>query len=128
MRITSTSYISTHGMVWGEISASGVTTSYGHDALGSVTETFVAGAVQNTYRYKPYGATLAKTGTGPDPKFQWNGGSGYRASGLEKTEYYIRMRHYSSTDAGWTSVDSIWPQEPAYVYSQNRPVSLRDPS
>ena len=49
------------------------------DALGSVTATVTgAGVVENTYRYKPYGEQLAKTGTGSDPKFLWVGRWGYR--------------------------------------------------
>jgi len=113
----STSYISTHGMIWGEISAAGVTKSYGHDALGSVTETFTSSSVQNTYRYKPYGSTLAKTGTAADPAFIWNGGSGYRATTLQNCGFYVRHRHYSSSSARWTCVDMLWPSQPAFSYS-----------
>jgi len=122
----STSYISTHGTIWGEISDTGVTTSYGHDALGSVTETFVSGAVQNTYRYKPYGATLTKTGAGADPSFLCNGGTGYRASSLSKVSHYVRARHYSSACWSWTSVDQWWPPEPAYIYMAGNPGSGSD--
>ena len=32
-----------------------------------------AGQLVNTYRYKPYGGLLAKTGTSADPSFQWVG-------------------------------------------------------
>jgi len=42
--------------------------NYATDALGSVTGTLVGDALQNTYAYKPYGALLAKTGAGADPK------------------------------------------------------------
>ena len=65
----STNYISTHGMIWGEISDAGVPRSYGHDALGSVIETYVGGALQNTYRYKPYGGSLAKAFIGSKTRF-----------------------------------------------------------
>ncbi len=123
-----TNYISTHGMIWGEISDTGVTTSYGHDALGSVTETFVNGAVENTYRYKPYGGLLSKTGTAPDPSFRWNGGSGYRAAGLSYSDVYVRARHLSSTWGLWTTVDPMWPRERQYAYSGNRSVTFSDPT
>ena len=41
------------------------------DALGSVTGTVnSAFQVVNTYRYKPYGSLLSKTGVGDDPAFR----------------------------------------------------------
>src|SRR5580704_209229 len=106
-----TNYICTHGVIWGEISDAGVTTSYGHDALGSVTETFVNGAVENTYRYKPCGEVLAKTGSAPDPSYLWNGGSGYRATMLTNSDFYVRARHYSIDSSQWSTVDPIWPTQ-----------------
>lgn len=124
----STYYISTHGMIWGEISASGVTTSYGHDALGSVIETYSAGALENTYRYKPFGATLARTGVDANPSFLWNGGSGYRATGLPCSDSYIRARHFSSISSQWINADLFWPDELAYAYASNNPISRLDPS
>ena len=61
-----TSYISANGMMLGEITG-GVMRNYGTDALGSIVETVLNGVEENTYVYKPYGATLAKTGTAADP-------------------------------------------------------------
>lgn len=73
-----TSYYSFSGEILGE-ETNGVRRDYLTDALGSVTATVTgAGAVENTYRYKPYGETLAKTGAGSDPKFLWNGTHGYK--------------------------------------------------
>jgi len=123
-----TNYISTHGMIWGEISDSGVTTSYGHDALGSVTETYAAGAVQNTYRYKPYGGLLAKSGSAADPRYLWNGGNGYRATNLANAAYYVQSRHYSVNAAGWTTQDANWPFESPYAYGRGRPTTFVDAS
>ena len=123
-----TNFITSHGMIWGEISDTGVTRSYGHDALGSVTETFVNGALDNTYRYKPYGGLLTKTGTSPDPSFLWNGGSGYRATVLANSDYYVRHRHYSGTSCSWNSTDSFWPSEPPFAYVRGNPTSNNDPS
>jgi len=80
----------------------GVQTDYMRDALGSVTGTTVAGVVQNTYRYQPYGGLLAKTGTAADPKFLWNGGSGYRATARVHSDMYVRARHYGSAEGTWT--------------------------
>ncbi len=122
-----TNFITSHGMIWGEISDTGVTRSYGHDALGSVTETFVNGALENTYRYTPYGSLLAKTGTAPDPSFLWNGGSGYRATGLVNNDFYVRRRHFSRNTAQWTTADPLWPEELAYSYAWASPCLLTDP-
>jgi RHS repeat-associated protein len=121
-----TYYISTHGMIWGEISDAGVTTSYGHDVLGSVTEIFSGGALLNTYRYKPYGATLAKTGTTADPNFLWNGANGYRGSGCQYASYYVRRRHYSTDLATWTSSDALWPRERSMAYAGCNPTTRSD--
>jgi len=121
-----TSYISTHGTIWGEISDAGVTRSYGHDALGSVTETFTADAIECTYRYKPYGGSLAKTGSATDPSFLWNGGSGYRNTKLQSADFYVLHRHYAMASCGWTTVDPTWPQEPPYGYAAARPTIFLD--
>ena len=76
-----TNYHTVNGQIIGETTA-GVRTDYMVDALGSVTGTVnQSGQVVNTYRYKPYGALLAKTGTGADPKMGWVGSRGYRATG-----------------------------------------------
>jgi len=122
------SYISTHGMIWGEISDSGGTTSYGHDALGSVVETYANGALENTYRYTPYGKLLAKTGASPDPSWLWNGANGYRSTSLRHSEFYVRRRHYSSATALWTASDQLWPFEHAYAYAFSSPTVVVDPS
>ena len=61
-----TYYDNVNGRLRGQVTA-GVRTGYLTDALGSVTATVQAAAVVNTYRYKPYGTQLAKTGAGADP-------------------------------------------------------------
>ena len=77
-------YYSLDGQIIGE-STGGVRTYYLHDALGSVTATTkAAGTVVNTYRYKPSGAELSRTGVGAGPKFQLCGQDGY--SGTLKPE------------------------------------------
>jgi len=76
-----TSYHTADGQILGQ-TASGVRTQYLTDALGSVTETVADdGSVLNTYRYKPYGAQLAKTGVGADPKFLFVGSRRCRVLG-----------------------------------------------
>ena len=95
-----TDYIVANGMMLGEVT-NGVMRNYETDALGSVVTKYSNGTLENTYAYKPYGATLAKTGTASDPSFLWNGGSGYRAVTLFVVSYYVRARHFSSISAAW---------------------------
>ncbi len=65
-------------MITGE-ETGGTYTDYLTDALGSVTATVnQSEQVLNTYRYKPYGALLAKSGVGGDPPFQWQGANSVR--------------------------------------------------
>lgn len=100
------------------------------EAVGSVTATASqAGSLVNTYRFRPYGSLLMKTGGGADPRFGWGGTLGYR-SGSDRTycDTYIRARHYGSDQASWTSVDELWPSESAYVYALQNPVNDVDPS
>jgi RHS repeat-associated protein len=123
-----TNYFSANGMLLGEDGPNGKV-GYLTDALGSVTSTLnQAGAVLNTYRYKPYGSQLSKTGTAPDPEFSWVGLRGYRQTGLDHTDIYIRRRHFSSIEGRWTTVDALWPTEPPFAYAGNRPVRVVDPT
>ena len=122
-----TNYITANGMLVGEMTG-GVMTAYGPDALGSVVATYSGTSLQNTYQYKPYGATLAKTGTAADPKFLWNGGSGYRATSLAFSSFYVRRRHFATSPAIWTTSDPVWPNQRAYGYASGRTVLFSDPS
>ena len=100
----------------------------GTDALGSVVETVLNGVEENTYQYKPYGRLLAKSGVATDPSFLWNGGSGYRATALPSTEFYVRERHFSMTSCQWTSLEPTWPDQLPYCYVFGCPISQSDPS
>ena len=122
-----TNYISVGGALIGEVT-SGVMRNYGTDALGAVVATYLNGALENEYAYKPYGSIISKTGTASDPTFLWNGLSGYRATKLLGADYYVTRRHFSTTSASWTTVDFLWPNEADYCYSRGNPVLLADPS
>lgn len=68
-----TNYHTINGRIVGE-TKDGVRRHYVHDAVGSVVATLDSnGTIENTYRYKPFGALLAKTGTAPDPRIGWHG-------------------------------------------------------
>src|SRR5579862_4716574 len=112
-----TNYYSVGGEVIGQRTAGSPRVDYLTDALGSVTATVNQSAqVVNTYRYKPGGALLAETGTGPDPAFGWVGSKGYRPTGTKFSDFYVRARHYDSEIGAWSSRDLLWPLAAAYVY------------
>jgi len=52
--------------------------------------------------------------------FTWGGGHGYRQTGLAFSSVYVRARHYSNLDAGWTTRDPLWPSEMPYGYVNGR--------
>jgi len=107
----------------------GVRTSYLTDALGSITATVNSSqAVVNTYRWKPFGERLAKTGAGADPTLGWVGAYGYRRTQRSRSEYYMLARHYDSIGGRWTTVDPLWPEELAYLYCGTNPIARLDPS
>ncbi|RYG96655.1 MAG: hypothetical protein EON58_11580 [Alphaproteobacteria bacterium] len=123
-----TNYRTLNGRMRGQTTL-GSRTDYLTDALGSVTATVTASAVvENTYRHKPYGGQLSKTGTGVDPRFLWTGDTGSRTTGTSNAEQYNRARHYGSRQGNWTSVDPLWPKESAYIYVSGRPTAWTDPS
>src|SRR5215472_104284 len=127
-----TNYYTVNGALIVGKTAGGSRTDYLTDALGSVTATVnQSGQVVNTYRYKPYGAQLAKTGVGADPAFQWVGESGYRQTGKKYSDVYVRARHYDSRSGRWTSKDPLRysiGRENLYGYVGGRPTLDRDPS
>jgi len=124
-----TDYYTIEGTIIGE-STAGVHTDYLTDAMGSVTATVNQSAtMMRTFRYYPYGGTSDSTGnSGPDPKFKWIGSRGYRNSSDKYSNYYIRARHYGSDQGAWSTIDPLWPSEPAYGYVRSNPTTLIDVS
>ena len=125
-------YYTVAGELIGEKTTGGSRTDYLTDALGSVTATVNQSAqLVNTYRYKPYGSLLAKTGTGADPSYTFVGSKGYRQTGNKYGDTYVRARTYSSVLGRWTTPDPIrwrggdWNY---YGYVHQRPTVGRDPS
>src|ERR1041385_4253655 len=101
-----TKYYTMNGEIVGEKTGAGARVDYLTDALGSVTATLNQSAqVVNTYRYKPYGAQLAKTGVGADPAFRWVGQHGYRQTGKKWSDVYARARHNDTLSGRWTTKD-----------------------
>lgn len=121
------SYHTVGGQVTGQ-SAGATRTHFLSDALGSVTAIINdAGIPQNTYRYKPYGGILAKSGNMEDPGFLWIGALGYRRNNASATLYYVRARHYFGVTATWNTIDPISVLYP-YGYARCAPLRFIDPS
>ncbi len=125
--MATTYYNTIDGSLLGQ-TTSGVRTDYMMDALGSVTGTTVSGAVQNTYRYMPFGTLLSKTGTSSDPTFLWVGSQGYRATQRSYSDYYVRLRHVVAISGTWTSLDKFCPFESGWGYANYNPTLSADPS
>lgn len=102
-----TNYYTANGMILGERTGGGGFRKYTTDALGStLMTTNSSGTQENSYRYKPYGTQLVKSGSAADPGFLWVGSLGYRMTSRLGAESYVRARHYGSS-AHWTSSDPI---------------------
>jgi RHS repeat-associated protein len=123
------SYHTVNGRIIGQ-TTNGVRQDFLTDALGSVTATASAnGAVENRYRYKPYGARLSKTGLGQDPRFEWVGSLGYRTTPTSSSDRYVRYRHYGVTHGLWTSPDPIRSSKTSpYSYVEGRCTNDVDPT
>ena len=127
-----TNYYTVNGSIIGE-STNGVRTDYLMDALGSVTGTVnSSGQVINTYRYKPFGDLLSKSGTGADPAFGWVGTQGYKQTQKKFSNFYVRARHYGSSQGRWTTVDPykapVQQYITRYMYAMMNPIRLIDPT
>ncbi|MBX3117426.1 MAG: hypothetical protein KF784_00055 [Fimbriimonadaceae bacterium] len=121
-----TNYYTANGRLIGEATA-GDRTDYLTDALGSVTAIVdQSQAVQNTYRFKPYGELLNKTGAAADPMFLWVGNLGYLFTALAIASHYVRYRHYSDVTATWITKDPVWPDTHTYGYANAIPVTVFD--
>src|SRR5579872_5421253 len=117
--VSVTNYYSVGGSLLGE-ATSGNETTYMLNALGSAIGTITGAGVRNRYIYSPYGRQTSKSGSDPDPSFEWNGSSGYRQTSRDHAPCYVRLRHLGTSEGRWTSVDPIWPTDSAYVYATNR--------
>ena len=109
---------------------------YHADALGSVRLlTDDSGAVNRRYRYDSFGQPRSQPGmTGATAGasrnlFLFTGREWDAELGL----YFYRARHYDPSTGRFLQPDPVWnPGNPSslnrYVYVQNNPVNLRDPS
>ena len=96
------------------------------DALGSVVATYKDGWLTADRSYDPYGETRAEWND--VGRFGWVGGLGYRETRREWVSHYVRARHYGYPMGMWTSVDPLWPSEPAFGYVGGQATLGADPS
>lgn len=105
----------------------GTERDYMPDTLGSTIALLDSDSNQtDTWEYWPYGEVESRTGANVTP-FSFVGTLGY-FNDLVARLTYVRARHYQSLLGQWTSVDTLWPREPSYLYAYSNPVSIVDPS
>ncbi len=123
-----TTYYSAGGELLGHRTDVGA--AYGTDALGSVTVTAIDDQqrIPTNYYYKPYGSRLNKLGNNADPRYLWNGTSGYRETAISHSKSYVQARHLGQEEGRWTTVDPLWPAEEAFQFCRSSPVFHTDVS
>ena len=122
-----TNYYTVNGEIIGEHTTGQSRLDYIPDGQGSVAATIDQTLiVQSTARYKPFGGILSASGI--QPAFGWIGTLGSRTSSTPHADFYNRARTLAALEGRWTTVDPLWPWEPAYAYARSCPTTLTDPS
>jgi RHS repeat-associated protein len=111
------------------------------DSVGSVRRDFLAdasksvtdvanpvGTGEGPRRYTPYGTSLSRPLGAAVLGFQWLGGQGYRQAFTAIVNCYVRFRSYAAVLGRWSSVDPVWPVQPAYAYAHSNPIRFGDRS
>ncbi len=96
--------------------------------LGSVKRTIANGqSLRQQYLYSPWGESdPVSDDENASTPFQFIGAYGGRTQDVGGV--YFRARTYSPTNARWLTVDPLWPDESAFSYCLDSPVSAVDPS
>ncbi|GMV87963.1 MAG: hypothetical protein AMXMBFR81_08940 [Chthonomonas sp.] len=96
------------------------------DPLGSVVAYLNSSqTLTDQFEYWPYGEMVAEIEAGTEA-FLWVGSLGYFRENDLRT--YIRAREYRQDLGSWMQLDSLWPNEPGYIYTSSCPVALSDAS
>jgi RHS repeat-associated protein len=104
----------------------GTVRDYGRDTLGSTAALYdSSGSRTDEFNYRPYGEVRSHVGSSPTP-LTFVGTLGYFMDSARR--YYVRARSYRADLGRWTTVDPLWPQEPAYGYAGGMPNGRVDPS
>jgi RHS repeat-associated protein len=123
--------VTTYHAIDGEIV--GYTTPLGRidilvDGIGSIAAASSSDGHEPFEEQAPFGSTLGGVAPAKGRQFSWLGTWGYMRTFNPSASCYVRHRHYSTSIARWLSVDPLWPRLPAYVYVNNTPQTLVDPS
>lgn len=119
-------YCNFGGRLIGEV-RNGVASSYLPDTEGNIIGiTDSAGNVTDTIDYHAFGEVASRTGTTPTP-FLYRGALGYYTD-QPSGRIYVRARTYMPNLARWLTVDPMWPEQPAYTYVFNNPITGSDPT
>ena len=97
------------------------------DASGNLVGVYQGDYLKADASYDPFGNILDSWNIS-FYNFTWAGGHGYRQTGLAYSSVYVRARHYSNLDGGWTTRDPLWPSEMPYGYVRGRVPGSVDPS
>jgi RHS repeat-associated protein len=120
-----TTYTVMGGEVLGE-TRGGEERVYLPDPSGSVAALIDSSQnITDEWEYWPYGEVRSHVGSSETP-FTYLGTLGYHSDGAGR--YYVRARVLDARDARWTTVDPLWPEEPAYGYVGGNPATRTDPS
>jgi len=96
------------------------------DPLGSLVREISAGASLGTLvEMYPYGTRVSGTGT-PTTPFVFVAAYGYYTDTTDRD--YVRARELMKSIGRWMQVDPLWPDEMAYGYGADDPISLTDVS
>jgi hypothetical protein len=98
------------------------------DASGNVVGVYQGDYMYANAAYDGFGNVLDSWNMSTFTNFTWGEGYGYRQTGLAYSSVYVRARHYSNMDAGWTTRDPLWPSEMPYGYVHGRVPGSVDPS
>jgi RHS repeat-associated protein len=113
------------GEVLGE-TRGGAGRTYVPDPLGSTAALIDSSQnITDEWEYWPYGEVRSHTGSSATP-LTFGGTLGYYMDSASRC--YVRARVLDARDARWTTVDPLWPEEPAYGYAGDSPLSRTDGS
>ena len=126
--MTTTYYYSVNGQIQGQhVLGDAEGKDYLLDASGNLVGVYQGDYLKADAAYDPFGNILDSWNIS-FYNFTWAGGHGYRQTGLAYSSVYVRARHYSNLDAGWTTRDPLWPSEMPYGYVDGRVPGSVDPS
>lgn len=126
MGVMNVSYLTVNGEILSE-TRNGVESDYVPDPLGSTVALIGASqTITDTFAWWPYGELRSHSGSSIIP-FGYVGTLCYYTDG-GTAHLYIRAGTFRQSLTRWESVDLMWPDQFAFVYSMANPVTYSDPT